>query len=293
MIRILCCILLAFAGTFLSRAQSIEQLDEKIVQIQRDAAYINGSDFRTDELSARKRAFNELADQVNARRVDVGKPVIRPRQLMEYVDEITYEDDGYYRVVFYVSVAEVMSLREGDHPAVPRKILRHASGEAPDIFEGMQEEQSPVRPKPQAEPAKEPEKAPDTEPVAPAAQPVPVTPSPARPQPDNRPRHNPLPPGNVGSDYVAKTLVGIDTYEEAALYIKKYKDEGYVTAYAFARNRNEIQPDMYLLVVDGDKRVAAVFMPQQGTLRRNLLSGRDEDIDAYLGNHYILWFRCR
>lgn len=258
-------------------AQTIEQLDEKIVMIKRDASYVNGSDFRSDELSARKRAFHELADQVNSMRVDAGQAVMMPRQIMEYADEITYEEDGYFNVFFYVSKAEIISAKEGSRPAVPRKVWRHASGEAPDIFIGMSEDQPPVtRPKPEEKPA-----APVSEPPTPRKD--------AEPGRQN----NPLPPGNVGSDYVARALSSIATYEEAALYIKKYKKEGYVTDYSFARGINEIQPDMYLVVIDGDKKIVGIMMPEQGSLRRNLITGSNEDISSYLGNHYILWFRCR
>ena len=97
----------------------------------------------------------------------------------------------------------------------------------------------------------------------------------------------------MDSDFVAKALSSVATYDEAALYIKKYKKEGYITDYSFARGVEEIQPDMYLVIIDAEKKIAGIMMPEQGSLRRNLLTGRNEDITSYLGNHYILWFRCR
>jgi len=268
-------LLVSLLSAFCMHAQTIEQLDEKIVKIKRDASYVNGSDFRSDELSARKRAFHEFADQVNGMRVDAGKSVMMPRQIMEYAHEITYEEDGYFNVFFYVSRADIISVAEDSHPVVPREVLRHASGEAPDIFAGMSEDQPPVtRPKPEEKPA------------------TPVPPAPCR-DPEPVRRDNPLPPGNVDSDFVATALSSVATYDEAALYIKKYKKEGYITDYSFARGVEEIQPDMYLVIIDAEKKIAGIMMPEQGSLRRNLLTGRNEDITSYLGNHYILWFRCR
>lgn len=263
-IKILALILLVCSAA--SFGQSPQEIEEKMDDIKLDSKYLYAESTRDNKDLAFDDALNQFVVRVNELYETSQIPCeITVKQVLTRVSDLEYFDDGYYTVMVYMPVAEILDVNNmGVETAAPENVpvTVQIQSPAPSPSEAVSPDQVPSQ-------------------AAASARTAPAAPAPA-----------PYPTGFVGSGQsVTQTLSSLDNWKEMKEIIINFKSEGKIKENGNCYNMEEVPADAYAILFDGYGGILAILSPKNSPTRINHKTNRSDNETNHPDYKFIFWYK--
>lgn len=261
------------------KAESVDEIKEKILAIQRNESYRSGRGFGSTPTLAQTKAMVDIMVQIAAVADKNAKTVPAEQAIQKYLQEYTYTENGRFYHFYYLPLSEINVLLSGGAPSQSSQPNAPAAPpRQPDVVQ--QPPQSATPPSTTQQP-----------PVAANSQSQSSSSTPTTPS-GNSPVVSDYEVWNSADDSdIIPVIAGQDTIIELKNILSQYKKLGKIKQTGATENYAEVPSDCYAILFDSMGGVLALLSPANS---RQIINQKTKSPDSF-ANHpdsrFIIWFK--